>query len=131
MRDEDKTKYQLIKELKELRQQVLEHQQTETALRENEATFNAFFYASTEALAFFALKTVVADHGPGIPEDELELIFEKFIQSSTTKTGAGGTGLGLAICREIINAHGGKIWAEKNPDGKGTVFIFTLLWLEL
>ncbi len=47
----------------------------------------------------------VRDHGPGIPVAELETIFDKFVQSSKTKTGAGGTGLGLAICREIVAAH--------------------------
>ncbi len=59
----------------------------------------------------------VRDEGPGIPNEELEQIFEKFQQSSRTRTGAGGTGLGLAICREIVNAHQGKIWATNHPDG--------------
>ncbi len=62
----------------------------------------------------------VQDQGPGIPPDELETIFEKFTQSSATRTGAGGTGLGLAICREIITAHHGRIWA-KNGLGGGAV----------
>ena len=64
-----------------------------------------------------AILVGVTDQGVGIPESELETIFEKFVQSSKTKTGAGGTGLGLAICKEIIKAHRGKIWAENNPDG--------------
>jgi signal transduction histidine kinase len=67
----------------------------------------------------------VADRGPGIPEEELEAIFDKFIQSSKTRTGAGGTGLGLAICREIIQGHHGRIWAENRPGG-GAVLTFTL-----
>jgi signal transduction histidine kinase len=67
----------------------------------------------------------VRDEGTGIPEDELESIFEKFTQSSITKTGAGGTGLGLSICREIVRAHGGRIWAENVPDG-GAVFSFRI-----
>jgi signal transduction histidine kinase len=67
----------------------------------------------------------VKDEGIGIPENELDSIFDKFIQSSKTKTGAGGTGLGLAICKEIINAHNGKIWAENNPEG-GATFSFML-----
>ena len=67
----------------------------------------------------------VSDHGPGVPEDELETIFNKFIQSSRTKTGAGGTGLGLSICREILSQHNGEIWVENNPDG-GAVFIVNL-----
>ncbi len=67
----------------------------------------------------------ISDQGPGIPENELESVFDKFIQSSTTKTGAGGTGLGLAICKQIINAHTGKIWANNNPD-EGASFSFIL-----
>jgi PAS domain S-box-containing protein len=54
----------------------------------------------------------IEDQGPGIPEDELERIFDKFVQSSRTSTGAGGTGLGLAICREIVAHHDGRMWAE-------------------
>jgi signal transduction histidine kinase len=61
----------------------------------------------------------VINHGIGIPETELDSIFGKFIQSSKTKTGAGGTGLGLAICKEIVNQHGGRIWAS-SIDGKTT-----------
>lgn len=68
-----------------------------------------------------ALKISVADQGPGIPADELELIFDKFVQSSATRTGAGGTGLGLAICREIVQAHEGMISAV-NREGGGAVF---------
>ena len=67
----------------------------------------------------------VSDEGPGIPENEVETIFDKFVQSSKTTTGAGGTGLGLPICREIIAAHGGRIWAE-NKAGRGAVFFFTI-----
>jgi signal transduction histidine kinase len=55
---------------------------------------------------------VVEDEGIGVPSDELELVFDKFVQSRKTKTGAGGTGLGLAICRQIVGAHGGRVWAE-------------------
>lgn len=61
----------------------------------------------------------VCDAGIGIPQDELEAVFDKFVQSSKTKTGAGGTGLGLAICREIVLAHGGRIHAENNPAAEG------------
>ncbi len=59
----------------------------------------------------------IQNEGVPIPTDELESVFDPFIQSSTTKTGAGGTGLGLPICRRIIEDHGGKIWAEDNPNG--------------
>ena len=67
----------------------------------------------------------VADHGPGIPESELETVFDKFVQSSKTKTGAGGTGLGLAICREIAWLHKGEIYAGNRPEG-GAIFTLTL-----
>jgi len=63
----------------------------------------------------------VSDEGPGIPEDELESVFDKFVQSSETKSGAGGTGLGLAICQEIMTAHKGRIRAENRLEG-GAVF---------
>ena len=65
------------------------------------------------------------DHGPGIPEGELESIFEAFVQSSRTKDGSGGTGLGLAICRKIVEAHGGRITAEHAPGG-GSLFHIVL-----
>ena len=64
---------------------------------------------------------LVTDQGPGVPESELETIFEAFAQSSRTKDGSGGTGLGLAICRTIVSAHGGRIWAENRAEG-GAVF---------
>ena len=69
--------------------------------------------------------TSVSDEGVGIPEEELKRVFDKFIQSSQTKTKAGGTGLGLAICNEIVSAHEGEIWAENNPES-GACFRFTL-----
>jgi predicted ATPase/signal transduction histidine kinase/tRNA A-37 threonylcarbamoyl transferase component Bud32 len=80
---------------------------------------------STNKEMFSALAVSVKDGGIGIPEDELDSVFDKFIQSSKTKTGAGGTGLGLAICKEIIKAHNGKIWAENNSEG-GATFSFML-----
>lgn len=67
----------------------------------------------------------VRDHGHGIPEDELETIFDKFVQSSKTRSGAGGTGLGLAICRETARLHHGRIWAKNDPGG-GAVFSFEI-----
>ena len=64
-----------------------------------------------------AVRIVVIDSGPGIPESELESVFDKFVQSSRTKTGAGGTGLGLSICRQIVGYHGGRIWADNAHQG--------------
>ncbi len=72
-----------------------------------------------------ALKIRVMDQGTGVPKGEFESIFDKFIQSSRTKTGAGGTGLGLSICKKITDAHHGRIWAENNPEA-GATFCFVL-----
>jgi two-component system sensor histidine kinase KdpD len=65
----------------------------------------------------------VSDHGAGIPLGDETRIFEKFYRgrSSTSR----GAGLGLAICRGIIEAHGGRIWAENRPEG-GALFQFTI-----
>lgn len=71
------------------------------------------------------LSVRVEDQGPGIPEEELERIFDKFVQSSRISSGAGGTGLGLAISREVIESHGGSIWAE-NIEPHGALVGFTL-----
>lgn len=70
----------------------------------------------------FSLK----DNGIGIPSDELESIFEEFVQSSKTMTKAGGTGLGLAICKKIITLHHGVIWAKNNKEQSGACLIFRL-----
>lgn len=64
----------------------------------------------------------LADRGPGIPEGQQERIFDKFTRGDGP---GGGVGLGLSICRVIIEAHGGRIWAENRPGG-GAVFRFTL-----
>jgi len=66
----------------------------------------------------------INDHGQGIPEDSLPLIFERFYRVRGEKT-VTGTGLGLYICRQIIQAHRGKIWAESTL-GKGTTFFIKL-----
>jgi two-component system sensor histidine kinase KdpD len=65
----------------------------------------------------------VADRGQGIPAGEEVRIFEKFYRAKPARE--GGVGLGLTICRGIIEAHGGRIWAE-NRSGSGAVFRFTI-----
>ena len=62
----------------------------------------------------------VRDRGVGLSSDELDKIFQPFY---TTKS--DGLGMGLAISRSIIEAHGGRLWAENNPD-RGATFYFTL-----
>lgn len=68
----------------------------------------------------------ISDSGLGIPADDLELIFEKFQRSGDQLTSSiDGTGLGLAISRQIVEHHGGELWAE-SVHGKGSTFTFTL-----
>ena len=67
-----------------------------------------------------ALATV-KDTGQGIDAEILPKLFSKF----TTKS-EQGVGLGLFICKTIVEAHGGRIWAENNPEGKGAAFTFSL-----
>jgi signal transduction histidine kinase len=69
----------------------------------------------------YGIEFRVADHGLGLPAAEIGTLFDKFTQSSLTRSSAGGTGLGLAICREIVSAHGGEISAE-NRAGGGACF---------
>jgi signal transduction histidine kinase/integral membrane sensor domain MASE1 len=69
-----------------------------------------------------AIECEVADRGPGIPAGDLERIFQPFV---TTKK--HGLGLGLAICRSIVEAHGGRLWAENSHPGRGAVFRFTAI----
>ena len=66
----------------------------------------------------------VIDTGVGIPHEDLPRIFERFYKVDRVR-GKSGTGLGLAIARHVVEAHGGRIWAESAP-GKGATFYFTL-----
>jgi signal transduction histidine kinase len=70
----------------------------------------------------------VEDTGSGIPEEELERIFDKFYQSQQHDELSDkplGTGLGLAICRQIVEHYGGRIWAS-SAEGRGSTFTFSL-----
>ncbi len=69
----------------------------------------------------------VSDEGIGIPPDQLDKIFERFYQvdASPTRT-HGGMGIGLALCKEIVELHGGRVWAESEGEGKGATITFTL-----
>jgi two-component system sensor kinase FixL len=66
------------------------------------------------------VQVAVADNGPGITPAVASCLFAPFVSSKP-----GGMGVGLSISRSIIEAHGGRLWAEPNPGG-GTVFRFTL-----
>ena len=63
----------------------------------------------------------VKDTGTGIDSDIMPQLFTKFVSKSPV-----GIGLGLFISKSIVEAHGGRIWAENNPDGKGATFRFSL-----
>jgi len=69
----------------------------------------------------------VQDHGLGLPPDALPRLFEKFFRvDNSDRRSISGTGLGLSISRKIVEAHGGRIWAESDGLGRGSRFSFTL-----
>lgn len=73
-----------------------------------------------------AVQVDVADQGPGLAPDELSMVFERFYRGDKTRSRAtGGAGLGLAIVKQLVEAHGGEVWAESAP-GEGATFSFTL-----
>jgi len=68
----------------------------------------------------------VQDHGPGIPPAALTRVFERFYKGDRARTrGVGGTGLGLSIARHVVEAHGGRIWAD-SEEGSGSTFGFAV-----
>jgi signal transduction histidine kinase len=68
----------------------------------------------------------VADDGPGIPSQDLPHLFERFWRGDRARRRAtGGSGLGLTIARSLVEAHGGRIWAESEKE-QGSTFTFTL-----
>ena len=68
----------------------------------------------------------VSDTGPGIPPEDLDHVFDRFFRvDEARRRTSGGSGLGLAICREIVEAHGGRIWVESEA-GRGSAFSLAL-----
>ena len=77
------------------------------------------------------LKVMVSDEGMGIPKENVNRIFDRFYRVDRARARSmGGTGLGLAIAKEMIQAHGGEIWAQ-SEEGVGTTIYFTLPFNEL
>jgi signal transduction histidine kinase len=68
----------------------------------------------------------VADNGEGIPPELLDRVFERFFRVDAARTHNGGSGLGLTITRAIVEAHGGRIWAESAGPGRGARFVVRL-----
>ncbi len=77
--------------------------------------------AEEEKVDYNGVLVSIKDTGAGIDPDILPRLFTKFATKSVA-----GTGLGLFISKAIVEAHGGKIWAENNADGKGSTFYFSL-----
>ena len=75
------------------------------------------FESRDDEVTFF-----VADSGPGVPAEQAEHIFERFVGS---RTSSAGLGLGLFIADRLVDAHGGRLWFE-SAGARGTVFRFTL-----
>lgn len=77
------------------------------------------------------IEASIADEGLGVPDEDLANVFDRFFRVDKARSREmGGTGLGLAIAREVIEAHGGRIWAERNKN-KGTIIKFTLPYSDL
>jgi signal transduction histidine kinase len=77
------------------------------------------------------LSIQIIDEGCGVPESEMQAIFEPFYESTRTATGAGGTGLGLALCKVIVQRHRGTLNVTNRPSG-GAIFelCLPLVWSE-
>lgn len=110
----------LLQTLTNLVSNAIKFAPDETDDEETTVVMRAAYLSKTEVLI------EVSDHGRGIPETQLQTIFERFKQIDASDSRAmGGTGLGLAICRSIVLQHGGRIWATSTL-GKGSTFHITL-----
>ena len=73
-----------------------------------------------------AVRLSVSDAGIGIPAEQAHRVFERFARATNVPARCPGLGLGLFICREIVAAHGGRIWVEPGPDARGSTFVVKL-----
>ena len=74
------------------------------------------------------IEVSISDNGIGIPPEHLLTIFTRFyrVDKSRSRQSGGGSGIGLTIAHYLVEAHGGRIWAESDGEGKGSTFTFTL-----
>jgi two-component system sensor histidine kinase MtrB len=80
------------------------------------------------------IQIIVEDSGPGVAEEERELIFERFARGGGAgrRTGSDGAGLGLSLVDEHVRMHGGRVWVEDRPDGeRGARFVIEMMATEL
>ena len=96
---------------------------------------NAVKYTSEDKNAMITVDAVVddslvqvtfSDNGIGMTQGQMERVFDKFYTAGTPRKGLTSSGLGLSICKQIIEKHGGTIWAESEGPGTGSTFYFTL-----
>ena len=112
-------------DLPEISMDVVQVDQVLTNLIENAVKFSPAGSAVTISTARWhdTAEVRVVDHGPGIPSEERERVFEAFVRGE--QGSATGSGLGLSISRAIVESHGGRIWIEGTPGG-GTTVVFRL-----
>lgn len=92
------------------------------AIKYNEGTPHVHITATCRGDTY---EFAVTDDGIGIPQDQIDRVFESFYGDATGVADADSTGIGLSICERIVERHGGDIWVESTP-GEGTTFYFTL-----
>ncbi|HMA83705.1 MAG TPA: ATP-binding protein, partial [Candidatus Thermoplasmatota archaeon] len=73
-----------------------------------------------------AITVSVQDDGKGMTGEQLNHVFDEFYKADESRHNIESSGLGMPICKRIVEKHGGKIWAESEGPGKGSIFYFTL-----
>lgn len=92
---------------------------------QDSAVYIRAYKAGTNDAKEHFVRVDVIDHGPGVPDEYKQRLFDRFVQIEGRRKVRRGVGLGLTFCRTVVEAHGGRIWIEDNPEG-GSIFAFTL-----
>jgi len=90
-----------------------------------EVTIRAVIEPPGPGRDYETVRVEIRDNGSGIPLAEADRVFEAYYQAEAGRKRKAGVGLGLAFCRMVVEAHGGSIWTQSNPDG-GSIFLFRL-----